>query len=268
MNGASGPNDRARKTRADGDAVSAARALCPVGQEMLELGAADAPRWFVPLGSANTRYSGLGVRPAIRWRSRAYRAALRAWVLTGAARRTHRVFRKEEGDWELGTLLRPHMPTLATAAVSVGTPGPDQKVTAQLMDRNGRILGFAKYATTPRARTLLANEKRMLDLIPPRVGPAPICFASFLAGTVLVQAPLLGSVRVPRLRLDAALLHFLGRLENSGAAHKATEHPFVLDLYGRSVGREDLLDAIVAELGTGEWPVVLAHGDLSPWNTH
>lgn len=268
MNDASELDERADKTRVEVAAVDAARALCPVGQEMIELDTADMPRWFAPLGSAKTRYCGLGVRPAIRWRSRAYRAALRAWVLTGGARLTHRVVRKDEGEWELGTFLRPYMPTLATAAVSVGTPGPDQKVTARLMDRNGRTLGFAKYATTFRARTLLANEKRMLELIPPGVGPAPVCFAPFLMGTLLVQAPLPGSVRAPRLGLDTALLRFLSRLESSGAAHEASQHPFMLDLYAKSAGHEDLLDAITAELGIVEWPVVFAHGDLSPWNTH
>jgi hypothetical protein len=42
----------------------------------------------------------------------------------------------------------------------------------------------------------------------------------------------------------------------------------VADLRARSAGREELLDDVVARLGTAEWPVVLAHGDLSPWNLH
>jgi hypothetical protein len=264
--------------------VAAAKALCPVGEEILECDSEQDHLWFVPLGSALTRYGGLSVLPVNRWRSRLYRAALRAlalgggahgmlslsrWKLPSRAPRPRRVFRKDGGKWELGTFLRPYMPTLATAAISTGTPGAERKVTARLLDRKGRTLGFAKYATTPRTQALLANEKLMLELIPQGVGPTLICFAPFLEGTLLVQTPLPGRSQASRLRLDAPLMRFLGQLERPEVApRKAYEHPLVVDLYGRSAGREDLLDAIVAELGTVEWPVVLAHGDLSPWNVH
>jgi hypothetical protein len=265
--------------------VAAARALCPVGENILELDNEYGYRWFVPLGSAMTRYGGLGVLPALRWRSRLYRAALRAWMLAGpyglhrlsewrlanTAPRPQRVIRKDEEEWQLGKFLRPYIPTLATAAVSAGTPGvrAHRKVTARLLDRKGRTLGFAKYATTPDAQAILANEKRMLELISPGIGPTLVCFAPFLEGTILVQTPLPGRPRGSRLQLNAALMHFLGRLERPGVAPRtASEHPLVADLYARSAGREDLLDTIVARLGTVEWPVVLAHGDLSPWNLH
>jgi hypothetical protein len=265
--------------------VAAARALCSVGEDILELDNEYGFRWFVPLGSAMTRYGGLGMLPALRWRSRLYRAALRAWTLAGAYGLQHvsewrlastmphprRVIRKDEEEWELGAFLRPYMPTVATAAVSAGTPGlrTHRKVTARLLDRKGRTLGFAKYAITPEAQAILANEKRMLKLIPPGLGPNLVCFAPFLEGTILVQTPLPGRPRGSRLRLNAALMHFLGGLARPEVApRKASEHPFVADLYARSAERVGLLDTIVAELGTVEWPVVLAHGELSPWNLH
>ena len=266
--------------------VAAAKALCPVGEDILELDAGDGRLWFVPVGSARARHGGLGVLPVLRWRSRLYRAALRAWMLAGGTHGLHHlsrlrlpsgaprprcVFRKDEGEWELGTLLRPYMPTLATAAVYAGTPGLGvaRKATARLLDRKGRTLGFAKYATALHGQALLTNEKHMLELIPSGTGPALIRFAPFLEGTMLVQTPMPGSPRRPRLRLDAALMRFLGNLERPEVEpHKASEHPLVAHLQGKSAVPEDLLDAVVAGLGTVEWPVVLAHGDLSPWNLH
>jgi hypothetical protein len=104
--------------------------------------------------------------PAYRWTAHAYRLALRAWISSGGARLTHRVSVGRDGEWPLGELLLPDMPTLATAAVSVGIPGPAQKTTLQLMDDRGKILGFAKYADKPYTRSLLANEATMLREIP------------------------------------------------------------------------------------------------------
>ena len=240
--------------------------LCPVDQEVLELCAQDVPRWFIPMGNARTRYSSVGIRPATSRKGRAYRTALRAWIVAGGGHLTHRVSPKRGSEWPLGKLLLPEFPTLSAAAVSIGVPGPNQKMTVQLMDDRGRVLGFAKYAETDHARDLIANEARMLKLLPEDVGPRLVRSAQFLRGALLVQTPLSGRVRIPRSQPDEAHIDLVERLIRPGEAHVASEHPFVKGLYERAGQRRDMLERIVADLGDSEWPVALHHGDLSPWN--
>jgi hypothetical protein len=248
------------------DIVEAARALCPVDQEILELRVHGVPRWFVPMGNLQTRYSSLDIRPSISWKAQAYRAALRAWITLGAGRLTHRVTPKRKGEWPLGELLLADFPTLSTAAVSIGVPVPYQKITVQLMDNRGRVLGFAKYAETAHARDHVANEARMLGLIPENVGPRLVRFTRFLRGDLLVQTPLPGRIRMPRSRPDEAHIDLIERLIRSGEAYAASEHPFVKGLYARAGRRRSTLEGIVANLEDSEWPVALHHGDLTPGN--
>src|SRR5215204_1379352 len=201
------------------DIAEAARALCPVNQEILELRDHGVPRWFVPTGNLQTRYSGVDIRPATSWKGRAYGAALRTWITLGAGRLTHPVSSKRGAEWPLGELLLPDFPRLSTAAVSVGVPGPHQKITIQLMDERGHVLGFAKYAETARARDLIANEARMLGLIPKNVGPRLIRLNRFFEGDLLVQTPLPGRMRMPRSQPDEAHIALIERLIQPGEAH-------------------------------------------------
>jgi hypothetical protein len=248
------------------DIVETARALCPVDQDILELRAQGVPRWFFPMSDFKTLRKAFALYPALRWRSQAYRAALRAWATTGGARLTHRVSPKRKGEWPLGELLLPDFPALSTAAVSIGIPGPAQKITVQFMDAQGHTLGFAKYANAPLARDHVANEARMLGLIPENVGPRLVRFVRFLQGDLLVQTPLPGRVRMPRSKPDAAQIRLIERLVRGEEAYVASQHPFIEGLYARAGRRRSALERIVADLEDSEWPVALHHGDLSPWN--
>lgn len=252
-----------------GGVPHAVRALLPKHQDVLELRSGGLPRWFIPLGGPRTRYNGLALYPAVRWRSRAYRTALRLWLVAGGGRgvnRLARVIPREGCGWALGEKLLPDMPTLATAAVYVGTPGPEQKATVQLMDAGGRVLGFAKYADSPRTRLLIANEARMLRAIPENTGPSLVRFMPFLGGDLLVETPLPGRVQTPKLRPGRAQMRILDRLVLPDEIYAASEHPFVEGLRERAGERVEMLEGVVADLKGGAWPVAIAHGDLSPWN--
>ena len=248
------------------DAVEVARALCPVGQDILEVSAHGVPRWFFPMGNPNTLRKSLTMYPNYRWRSRAYRAALLAWATVGGVRLTHRVSPRSKGEWPVGELLLSDFPTLSTAAVAIGTPGASQKITVQLMDDRGRTLGFAKYANVPWAQDCIANEARMLEIIPENIGPRLVRFTRFLEGDLLVQTPVAGRVRMPRSKPDAAQMRLIERLIRTGETYVASEHPFIEGMYARAGQGRRMLERIVAELEDSAWPVALHHGDLSPWN--
>jgi hypothetical protein len=244
-------------------------AFCPPGADVLELHAPGGRHWLFPTNNPRVRWSSFGLYPAHRLRGRAYRTLLRVWLTLGGGGYTHRVVRKRTAGWPLGDLLLPDMPTLSTAAVYMGNPGPDRKITVQLMDDGGSVLGYAKYADRDRPRSLIANEARMLETIPEGVGPGLVRFAPFLQGDLLVQTRLPGRTRMPRLpRHYRAHMRFLERLIQSGGTYPISEHPFVASLYARAGARRGMLEKVVLGLGDSEWPVAFMHGDLSPANMH
>lgn len=246
--------------------VDALAAICPAGDELLELTTRGALRILVPMRDWRVRWSGSKLYPALSWKGRAHRAALRLWMTTGGVRTTHRISARRKGSWPLGDLLRPDLPTLSTAAVSVGPPGRGQNITAQVMDEGGRVLGYAKYADKLLTRTRLLNEARMLEVIPANVGPRLIRHVSFMDGDVLVQTPLPGRARTPRLELDHSQMRLLGRLVKPEQTYAASDHPFIAALLAQADGRRSLLESVVADLATGQWPLACMHGDLAPWN--
>lgn len=254
--------------------MGAARTLCPPGGRLLELAPRGMPRWFVrdgfrwfiPLDTWRVRLSGSRIYPALSAKARAYRIALRAWITVGGAPFTHHTSFKMEHDWPLRELLAPDMPTLSTAAISIGGAIPGgRKITVQLMDERGRILGFAKYANNAYTRATIANEARMLENLPERVGPRVVRFTPFLEGELLVQTPVPGHVRV-RMRIDAAQRELYERLIRAEEVYPAPAHPFLLDLHRRAVGRRDFVEDVMENLDHGVWPVAWMHGDLAPYN--
>jgi hypothetical protein len=249
--------------------LNVADAFFPPGAEVLELHAPGGRHWHFPTTNPRVRWSSFGLYPAHRWRGRAYRSLLRVWLTLGGGGYTHQVVRKLSTGWPLGDLLLSDMPMLSTTAVYMGNPGPDRKITVQLMDDSGKILGYAKYADTDRPRSLIANEARMLEAIPEDVGPRLVRFTPFLQGELLVQTRLPGRTRMPRsARLYEAHTQFLERLIRSGNTYPISKHPFVKSLYARAGARRDMLEQVVSALGDSEWPVAFMHGDLSPANMH
>lgn len=243
-----------------------ARTLCPPDEDFLELSFRGVPRWLIPMGNLRVRYNSLELYPALRLRGRAYRTLLRAWALAGGSQRVRRAASKGARDWPLGDFLLPQLPRLSTAAIYIGTPGPDQKLTIQLMDGRGKVLGYAKYADGPGPRRIMANEVQMLNSLPERVGPRLVLSTPFLGGDLSVQTCLPGRLRVPHARFYAVQRRFLERLIRPGECYEISEHPFVASLYERAGKLEVVLGEIASRLGDVKWPLAWMHGDLSPWN--
>jgi hypothetical protein len=88
----------------------------PAEEDMLELPARGVLRVFVPIHNSRVRRGGSRLYPALSWKGRADRMALCGWITSGRA---------------LGDLLRPDMPTLSTAAVSIGPSNLGQRQKRQ-----------------------------------------------------------------------------------------------------------------------------------------
>ncbi len=102
-------------------------------------------------------------------------------------------------------------------AFLTGTAGPHRKLAVQYMDRDGRILGYAKVSRTPAVHALLANEAATLrtlhaaglrTALVPRVLRHEVRF-----GTALLATDTVAGARGPRsFRLRARHLAFLDEL--------------------------------------------------------
>jgi hypothetical protein len=257
---------RWRRHERSGDISAHVAPLLPPGQYLV-LKTKDGRRCYVPTRGRAVRLTASALFPAFRSSARAYRMLLRGWVAAGGALLTHSIAHQVCERWPLRDLLCAQLPELATVAALIGG-GPEPKVTVQLMDRQGRVLAHAKYATTPQARAMLANEARLLSALPSGIAPRLISFLPFQDGDLLVQSTVPGKPYPPRRRLDTAQLRILNRLVQPGTSYRAADHPFIRRLADRADHLAPLVGGIVHRLGSREWPVVWLHGDFTFFNMH
>lgn len=176
------------------------------------------------------------------------------------------------------------LPGLAHAAVQVGTPGPFQKASVLLLDRDGQTLGLAKVAMGARADAMVKRERLWLawlasveslqhrtpgllargrtgagrqflvtDLGPAergaaQFGPAQQEFLTSLAHASVQHRPFLGSKAHRRIHTG------LRRLASRTSADVMTT-------------LQSALRDCETAMGDGTGPMVVAHGDFTPWNT-
>jgi hypothetical protein len=216
------------------------------------------PRLYAPAGSFPGRWKNSAFYPASRLRGRLYRMLLRTMAATNLT--AARVARTE--GWPLGEFVREVLPGSVSATVLVGEPSPVQKVTARLCDPKGRVLGYVKYAEKEPARRRLRQEYRVLSRLPDGVGPDPLKYGLLADGEALVSTPLLGRHLPANLTALDEVTGFLRKLVVSRPL-PVEAHPWTRDIREKS---EMDLGPWLEALSGRDWPVVIQHGDLAPWN--
>lgn len=158
------------------------------------------------------------------------------------------------------------------------------KTTAQVMDEKGRILAYAKIATSPQAKRLLENEAvtlKKLGQLKLQTAHIPrlIYFGQIEQDTVLVQEAEYPLKPGP-LSLSNQHISFLGEIFNKTTQRcKFEEGPLLWSLQrdiqastASNGGERDRLLQIALEkiqqrFAGQEIPLGLAHGDFAPWST-
>jgi hypothetical protein len=165
-------------------------------------------------------------------------------------------------------------------ATSMGTPGPFQKMTAQVMTPQGRIVGYVKLPVTTAAGTRIRFEAAVLDhlasaALHPHI-PRVIHAASWGDGHVLFQSAVEGTRGPARfsephagfLRKLAAVARVTKRaerlIEDTGRQWQATSDTF--DSSWQGLGSA-VLSRAAEILSDREIVCGLGHGDFAPWNT-
>ena len=253
------------------------------------------PRFLVPLTGAGPASRALQIYNAQTFRARAGKRCVQAGLRIGLAQLLLRVRSSLWISAALApeawcdSLLHQHLseqlgrPNLVYA-VSIGTPNRSQKPVLQLMEPNGRIVGYAKVGWNERTVGLVRNEGRTLEqlagvpfsrAIVPRVLHSGLWRGYF----ILTQSASEGTLRESPSHLDTRHLQFLIEL------HRA--HPSLRRLPWSTLSLEfsDKIEQLNRRgfpyyshlietgaltcgrmLGNSLVPCGLGHGDFAPWN--
>jgi hypothetical protein len=166
-------------------------------------------------------------------------------------------------------------------ALSVGTRPPVCKLTAQIMDGLGRIIGYAKLPLTTLAAQRVRNEAAALEelnhfaSLRPHI-PRPLYVGKCSDAYAFVQSPLEGE-RGP-VDLNGMHQQFLDSLWNVRRLTKPVQC-LIARVAARweqaapSLGTQwgelarEVLRYATSTLGTSTMPFGAMHGDFAPWNT-
>ena len=171
-------------------------------------------------------------------------------------------------------------------AFSMGTPGYYRKTTAQVMSRDGRVLAYAKIASTPQTQKLLMQEAKVLCRLAElhlSAGYVPrlLYAGQFHETELIVQSAPSGKTRRGSRRLDKKHIEFLAEIFNQTSTRKS----FLESDYWIHIKKdvESLQERIRDEwqkrlqnglnicesaLANKVIPLGLCHRDFVPWNTY
>ena len=230
----------------------------PRGTRVAALPGWGSARLYLPSEDVRGRWAASSLYPAFRPLARGYRLLLRAKAASGLLK----VRTAQSNGWLLMDFLKDVLPEASQVVVLAGTPGPAQKITAQILDATGEVRGYVKFARGEAARRRLRQEYQLLRRLPSGAGPKPLRFAPWADGEALLITPLEGRPLRAKLPPEAGLEEFLGSLVN-GELVSAEDHPWLRDVLERAgVRAEPWLESLAGR----SWPVAVCHGDFAPWN--
>ncbi|HET6889529.1 MAG TPA: hypothetical protein VFH31_00385 [Pyrinomonadaceae bacterium] len=163
-------------------------------------------------------------------------------------------------------------------AAARGTPGPSQKITLKVMDREGRSLAYVKVAESEIACRALRREWRMLSHLAHRGAcesiPRPLGIHEADGYLALAQSP--GPAHPSELRLSPDHWQFLeGLIEKKTTnlrdyvaardLHKRLQAAAPLFSVPQASTLQASLEKSVKQVG-GTMCVCVVHGDFAPWN--
>jgi choline/ethanolamine kinase len=231
--------------------------LFPHDRRVVALPSWTQPRLLIPVNARRVAWAASAFYPAYRWTGRLRRAALRVRALSsiGAVLVTH------DHEELLREYLRDVLPDAQVRAVQVGMPGGAQKLTAQLVDASGRVVGFLKCGAHPLSRQRLRIEHDILARLPAGAGPRALKFGAMGSFDALLLAPVEGRHLRSSLPPPPALTPFLEALQSTRVL-ALNDHPWFV----RLGSDRDEVAMHLDVLSKRSWPLVLQHGDLAPWN--
>lgn len=203
------------------------------------------------------RWQETALYPAFRPSSQAYRLLLRIKATFGFCE----TGLNHSPSWVVYEFTKDTFPRVDSAVILLGKSGPAQKITVQIWD-HGKVVAYLKYAEKPAARIRLANEHAMLKALPGGLGPTVLKYGPLGNGMGLLTTPVVGRALPAKFPIDTRVCDLYKRFEISLPLPIET-HPWIQMVrtrYGQ------FMDPWLESLGKRQWPIVIQHGDFSPWN--
>jgi hypothetical protein len=208
--------------------------------------------------AALRRWRGSGFYPAFRPAARVHRLLLRLRAGSGIGP----VRLTAESGGGPANMVEEVMPGAAVGAVMIGMPGAARMSVAQLTDSQGHIVAYLKCADSAPARRALRHEYGLLKTLPQGAGPAALRYDARGLLETLLLAPVPGKILPATLPPPHGLCAFTASLFTTTSVDFAL-HPWVT---GISHWRGRAVESSFATLSGRDWPIVIQHGDLAPWN--
>lgn len=248
------------------------------GKRFLALPSRHRPRWLLPENGAHFVSRGLDLYAPATLGGQAYKLGLLALAASGvgALFKSRVIIVNERADSVLAE-VRKRLADGATCscAISCGTPGPDEKLTVQLMSRAGDVVAFAKIGETGRARALLMQEARMLEFLAGTSIAAQVpqliaqfehegCFVLMLTAVTGVTADNRFTGKhwrfLSRLVLDQPINICTYLFDVKRLPQRLTVlHGGIVDTLSRAVTWLEAARACICR-------AAVVHGDFAPWN--
>ena len=237
------------------------------------------PRILVPLGSRRAAAASVAGSPSGGAIGRFARASSAAALRSGLLQRLlpNRVYlTTADGQPALGDYFGEVFQQDVEVAVRVPPRRPNRKPLLQLLTRDGDVLGFAKVGWNELTRSLVANEKAVLETLADRPvaqrdfeAPRVLHFGRWRDLDLLVLSPLelrRNPVPVERVGRAAAVVAAL----TPGRRTVVAETAYWIDVRAR-VSRVDaalqrLVTALEHRYGDREVDIGRCHGDWASWN--
>ncbi len=239
--------------------------------------------WLIPLKPHAVNVSSLALIQPMRSGARvlkqvavsAAKFGLPWYGLYGIEQRLH-----ISGD---NYLIRTLGPEFAHCAFFSGTASPHRKVVVQIMDREGRIHGYAKVSRTPAVHPLLENEALIMQEVRSKNLPSAL-IPDVLLHEVRDGTAILATDTTKRS--STRCIRRLTRLHLSFLQELAERSSFDFPARGASLSQEGIASLGVLERWlSAEWrerieraldflssreeliaSTGLSHGDFTPWN--
>ncbi len=255
----------------------------------------SSPRFLVPLASGKNGAKSLSTYSAHKPIARVFKWALQKGLRIGVAQPflRHRVSIREsqttlDPDKDNGSLRQYLARALGAGeivlGVSLGTPSPHQKPLFQVMDREGRALGYAKVGWNEETIGIVRNEAKALQELAATqfTGvsiPRALLAEEWKGYYVLLQSGPPSENWSPSRRIAPCHLQFLKELHQVNQMKFALEEsPWWRALQERMSGLDEMgaaydadllrwaLEECAARFAGTEVCFGMKHGDFTPWN--
>jgi hypothetical protein len=253
------------------------------------------PRFLVPLGTSQCGANSLHTYSAHKPLARAFKYALQMGLRTGLAQPFLRQ-RVSIHESDLASdpvtsnqslrryLARALGQSEVFLGVSLGTPSPHQKPLFQVMDRNGRALGYAKIGWNQETIRIVKNEAQALERLAENKFTSASIPRALLAEDwnghyVLLQSGPPSEHWSPSRDVTAGHVQFLRELNQTNASTALLQaSPWHQNLQERLRSLDAMGAAYDADLvqwaleecavcfGESEACFGIKHGDFTPWN--